>query len=106
MQQQGLAVGSLGWRLSLAAERQSHQAATKQALSGLRGRVEEAAALLDLRFDQFKEVRLDTPGQQPMPRGMAIPMAMSAGSAPPPSAAPEDVPVSATAEADAILLPR
>jgi predicted secreted protein len=100
LQQQGLAVGGLNWRLSRDAERQAHQAATKQALSGLRGRVEEAAALLDLRFDQFKEVRLDTPGQQPMPRGM------SAGSAPPPSAAPEDVPVSATAEADAILLPR
>ncbi len=106
LQQQGLAVGSLSWRLSRDAERQAYQAATKQALAGLRGRVEEAAALLDLRFDQFKEVRLDTPGQQPMPRGMAMPMAMSAGSAPPPSAAPEDVPVSATAEADAILLPR
>jgi predicted secreted protein len=106
LQQQGLAVASLGWRLSRAAERQAHQAATKQALSGLRGRVEEAAALLDLRFGQFKEVRLDTLSQQPMPRGMAMQMATSAGSAPPPSAAPEDVPVSATAEADAILLPR
>jgi uncharacterized protein len=106
LQQQGLAVGSLSWRLSRDAERQAHQAATKQALSGLRGRVEEAAGLLDLRFDQFKEVRLDTSGQQPMPRGMAMPMAMNAGSAPPPSVAPEDVPVSATAEADAILLPR
>jgi predicted secreted protein len=106
LQQQGLAVGGLGWRLSRAAERQAHQAATKQALSGLRGRVEEAAALLDLRFDQFKEVRLDGAGQQPMPRAMAMPMAMSAASAPPPSVAPEDVPVSATAEADAILSPR
>jgi uncharacterized protein len=106
LQQQGLVVGSLSWRLSRAAERQAHQAATKQALSGLRGRVEEAAALLDLRFGQFKEVRLDTIGQQSMPRGMAMQMASSAGSAPPPSAVPEDVAVSATAEADAILSAR
>jgi uncharacterized protein len=106
LQQQGLAVSSLGWRLSPAAERQARQEATKQALAGLRGRVEEAAALLDLRFDQFKEVRLDNPRSPPMPRGIAMPMAMSAASTPPPSVAPEDMPVSATAEADAVLLPR
>ncbi len=106
LQQHGLVVGSLGWRLSHTAELQAHQAATKQALAGLRGRVDEAAGLLDLRFDQFKNIRLDSAGPQPMPRGVAMPMAMSAASAPPPSVAPEDVPVSATAEADAILLPR
>ncbi len=73
LQQQGLAVGSLGWRLSSAAERQAHQAATKQALSGLRGRVEEAAALLDLRFGQFKEVtpRHDRPTADAPRRGHA-----------------------------------
>jgi predicted secreted protein len=106
LQQQGLALSDLGWRLSTAAEHQAHQAATKQALAGLRGRVEQAAALLDLRFDQFKEVRIDNAGSPPMPRGIAMRMAPSAASAPPPSVAPEDVPVSATAEADAILLPR
>jgi predicted secreted protein len=106
LQQRGLAVSSLGWRLSRTAEGQAHQSATKQALAGLRARVEEAAALLDLRFGQFKEVRLDSAGPQPMLRAMAAPMAMSAASAPPPSVAPEDVPVNATAEADAILLPR
>jgi uncharacterized protein len=106
LQQQGLAVSNLAWRLSAAAEHQAHQAATKQALAGLRGRVEEAAALLDLRFDHFKEVRIDNAGSVPMPRGIAMPLAANAGSAPPPSVAPENVPVSATAEADAILLPR
>jgi predicted secreted protein len=103
LQQHGLAVSSLGWRLSRAAEKQARQEATKQALVALHGRVDEAAALLGLRFDQFKQVRLDTTGQQPMFRTMAAP---SSGSAPPPSVAPEDVPVSATAEADAVLLPR
>jgi uncharacterized protein len=106
LQQHGLAVSNLGWRLSRAAERQAHQAATKQALAALRGRVDEAAALLELRFDQFKEVRLDSALPQPMFRAMPAAMGISAASAPPPSVAPEDVPVSATAEADAVLLPR
>ena len=105
LQQRGLAVGNLGWRLSRATERQAHQAATKQALSALRGRVDEAAALLDLRFDQYKDVRLDGASPQPMFR-MAAPMAARATAAPPPSVAPEDVPVNATAEVDAVLVPR
>jgi predicted secreted protein len=106
LQQHGLLVSNLGWRLSRAAERQAHQAATKQALSALRGRVDEAAALLNLRFDQFKEVRLDGAAPQPMFRGMATAMAVGAAAAPPPSVAPEDMPVSATAEADAVLVPK
>jgi uncharacterized protein len=106
LQQHGLVVNNLGWRLSRGAERQAHQGATKQALSALRGRVDEAAALLDLRFDQFKEVRLDAATPQPMFRAMAAPMATGASAAAPPSVAPEDVPVSATADADAVLVPR
>jgi predicted secreted protein len=107
LQQRGLAVGNLGWRLSRAAERQAHQAATKQALAALRGRVDEAAALLDLRFDQYKDVRLDGAQPQPMFRAaVAAPMSVGASAAPPPSVAAEDVPVSATAQADAVLVPR
>jgi uncharacterized protein len=106
LQQHGLAVSNLGWRLSREAERQAHQTATKQALTALRGRVEEAAPLLDLRFDHYQNVRLDSTATQPMFRAMAAPMAMSAAPAAPPSVAAEDVAVSATAEADAVLLPR
>jgi predicted secreted protein len=106
LQQHGLVVSGLGWRLSRSAEKQARQEATKQALAALHGRVDEAAALLGLRFDQFKQVRLDTAAQQPMFRSMAAPMAANSGSAPPPSVVPEDVPVSATADADAVLLPR
>ena len=106
LQQHGLAVSNLGWRLSRAAEKQSRQAATKQALTALHGRVDEAAALLDLRFDQFKEIRLDSAPQQTLFRAMAAPMAMTPASAPPPSVAPEDIPISATAEADAVLVTR
>lgn len=107
LQQRGLVVGNLGWHLSRAAERKARLEATKQALSTLRDRVDEAAALLDLRFSQFKDVRLDSAGPMPMFRSAAAPMAMSAaGSALPPSVAAEDIPVSATAEAEALLLPR
>jgi predicted secreted protein len=103
LQEKGLAVSNLGWRLSRDAERRAHQDATKQALVALQGRIEEAAALLHLRFDQFKEIRLDSAGSpQPILRGAAAPRAM-AMAAPPPSVAAEDVPISATAEADALL---
>jgi predicted secreted protein len=106
LQEKGLTIGSLGWRLSRQAERQAHQEATKQALMALRGRVEEAAAELGLRFEQFKDVRLDSAAPQPPAfRAMAAPMAMAA-SAPPPSAVAEDVAVTATAQADAVLQPR
>ncbi|MDR3537758.1 MAG: SIMPL domain-containing protein [Acetobacteraceae bacterium] len=107
LQQKGLAVGSLGWRLSREAERRAHQEATKQALTALRGRAEEAAGLLDLRFEQFKDIRLDTAEpQQPLYRAaMPAPMALAAV-APAPSVAPQDVAVTATAEADVVLQPR
>jgi len=106
LQQKGLAVGNLGWRLSRQAERKAHQEATRQALSALRGRIDEAADVIGLRFEQFKEVRLDGPQRQPpMLRAMAAPMAMAASGAPP-STAPEDVAVDATADADAILQPK
>jgi predicted secreted protein len=107
LQQHGLVVSSLGWRLSREAQRKAHQEATKQALAALRGRVEDAAAQLDLRFGQFKDIRLDSAAPAPVMPRLAGAMAMSASSAPPPPAvSAEDVPVSATAEADAILLPR
>ncbi len=105
LQQRGLAVGNLGWRLSRSAERQAHQVATKQALSALRGRVDEAAGLLGLRFEQYKDVRLDSATPQPMFKSMAASMSLRASAAPPPSVAPEDVPVSATADVDALLVP-
>ena len=106
LQQKGLAIGQLGWRLSDSATRAARAEATKQAIAALRGRAEDAAALLNLRFDSFKEVRLDSPHPQPtMPRMMmAAPAAAS--SAAPPSAEPADVTVSATAEADVVLLPK
>jgi predicted secreted protein len=105
LQQKGLATEQLAWRLSREAEEKAHDAAMKQALGRLRARVEQAAELLGLRFDSFKSVQLGSPSPPPYPRLMGA-MAMSAAAAPPPSAVAEDVPVTASIEADAVLLPR
>lgn len=106
LQQKGLAVGQLGWRLSDSATRAARAEATRQAITALRGRAEDAAGLLGLRFNSFKEVRLDSARPQPMmPRMMMSAQGVSA-SAPPPSAEPAAVSVSATADADVVLLPK
>ena len=107
LQQKGLAIGNLNWRLSREASRKAHQEATQKALASLRVRVDEAAAALGLKFSQFAAVRLDSAPPPPQFRAMA-PLAMSAGMAapPPPSAVAEDTPIAASVEADAILVPR
>jgi len=105
LQQRGLAVGQLGWRLSDSAARTARAEATKQAIAALRGRAEDAAALLDLRFGSFKVVQLDSPHPPPiMPRAMMMSAASAAPAAP--SAEAADISVSATADADVILLPK
>jgi len=106
LQQKGLAVAQLGWRLSDAATRAARAAATKQAIAALRGRAEEAAALLDLRFASFKEVRLDSTRPPPMMPRLMMATAASASSAAPPSAEPADIGISATADADVVLVPK
>jgi predicted secreted protein len=106
LQQKGLVQGNLGWRLSLATEHKAREDATKQALSGLRGRADEAAAILGLKFDSFREVRLDSVTPPMMPRHVTMQRNVMAGAAPPPSAESEDVPVTASAEADIVLKPR
>ena len=104
LQQRGLATGQLDWRLSPEAERKAHTEALEQAISSLRERVDRAAALLGLRFGSYKEVRLDSSAPRPMPRLMNMAPALAAAA--PPQAEATDVPVSATVDADAILLPK
>jgi predicted secreted protein len=105
LQQKGMAVGQLAWQVSDDATHKARAEATRQALMALRGRADEAAAILDLRFGSFKEIRLDSARPSPiMPRAM---MATTAMAAPvPPNAVAEDVSISATADADIVLLPR
>jgi predicted secreted protein len=107
LQQMGLAQGNLVWRLSRQTERTARQDATKQALSGLRGRADDAAEILGMKFASFKEVRLDSVAPPPiMPRQAMTTRASMAAIAQPPSAEAEDMPVTASAEADIVLKPR
>jgi predicted secreted protein len=107
LQQKGFAQGNLGWRLSRDTEQAARKEATKQALSGLRGRADEAAETLGLKFASFKEVRLDSVTPPMMPRQLTgVMRATAMAAAPPPSAESEDLPVTATAEADILLKPR
>src|SRR5207248_2915811 len=50
LQQKGLAQGNLSWRLSREADKRARKDATKHALSALRGRADDAADVLDMRF--------------------------------------------------------
>ena len=104
LQARGLAVGSLGWQLAPETARTAREQATAQAIKGLRGRADQAAALLGLSFGEFREVRLDNvrPMPPPSPRMMAM-AATPAPPPPPPIAEAEDVEVSATVEADVML---
>jgi uncharacterized protein len=101
LQTKGLAVDQLGWRLSDDLARKSRADATRQAVLALRGRAEDVAGLLNMRFGGFREVRLDP--ERPVP-GARMLMAAAAPSGP--SAEETDVQVSATVEADVTLLPR
>jgi predicted secreted protein len=107
LQGEGVAVQQLAWRLSPEASRKALSEATAKALKALRARATEAAGLLDLRFVEFREVRLD--GNPPTPRAMPM-LAMAANArgaaAPPPVAETEDVTVTATVGADAVLAPK
>jgi predicted secreted protein len=104
LQHSGLAIGELNWRLSREAQRKTHDEATRRALTALRSKAQDAAGLLDLRFDSFKQVRLDNTAQMPAPRFAGAMAAMAAPA--PPNAVAMDVPVSATADADVILVPK
>ena len=102
LQQRELAVGQLAWQLAPETARRARQEATTAAVKALRSRAEDAAALIGLQFNSFREVRLDNPRPPIMPRGFAT----SAMAATEPNAEAGDITVSATVEADVILKPR
>ena len=104
LQSQGLLVQQLGWRLAPETARKAHADATQMALKALRGRADEAAAVLGLGFVAFKTVNLDPSGMAP--RGMmmmAAPMGAGAAAMPTPVAEASDITVEARVEADAVL---
>jgi uncharacterized protein YggE len=100
-------VNQLGWRLSDDAAQTAQHEATRKAIALLRGRAEEIALLLDLKFDSFSDVRLN--GTRPGPivlQRAAMAMAVPSSPSPPPTVEAADVNVTATVDADAVLLPK
>jgi len=106
LQGQGLAMSSLTWTLTRDTQRAAREEASRLALDALRRRAEAVASQLGLQLVGLKEVRIDAP--QGMPRPMAAPMvaSMRSSSGPPPVAVAEDIVVSATVQAVAVLRPR
>ncbi|HET6182112.1 MAG TPA: SIMPL domain-containing protein [Acetobacteraceae bacterium] len=100
LQQQGLAVEQLGWRLSEAAARQARGAALREAVTGLRSQADAIAALLGLHFGSFKSVRVGLPEPSPVP----VPMrAMALAASAPPNAESGPVTVEASVSAEVVL---
>jgi predicted secreted protein len=104
LQQSGLATAGLAWGLAPETVRLARRQATELAVKALRGRAEDVAALLGMRFVAFKEVRLDGDRSTPMPRVMALSASRAMGAAPPIAEA-ENVTVEAVVEAEAVLSP-
>ena len=103
LQAKSLALGNLSWRLSPDLADRTRADATRQALAALRGRAVAAADVLGLRFDSFREIRIEAARPGPvMPRAMM----MAKAAAPEPVAASEDLDVTATIEAEAVLQPK
>lgn len=105
LQEKGLAVSQLGWELAPETARNAEREATLRAVKALRGRADEIAGAIDLQFSSFREV---TVGQQPRPAPVRARMAAAAPMVAPvePSAADENVEVSATVQAGIELKPR
>jgi len=105
LQQKGLVVSTMQWRLSPDTDRKARQSAARDVLRTLTERTTDAAEALGLTFSHFRTIQLDTedPGG-PVPRVAA--MARMADAPPPPTAPPDDVIITATAQVEAVLVTR
>lgn len=102
----GLALSSLAWRLSREATRNARQEAARLALEGVQRRAEDFAGQMNLRVLRYAEIRVDVPEHGPSPRMAMEAAPMAARAATPPRAVSEEIAVSATVAADAVLGPR
>ncbi|WP_419759292.1 SIMPL domain-containing protein [Acidisoma sp.] len=105
LQQEGLAVGDLGWQLSPATTEKSYEQAMGHAVDLLTRRATTVARLLHLTLQGFQSVTVGEDAGPPVrPLGQSRMMTMAATAAPPPSAQADAVTVSATVSGDARLV--
>ncbi|HEX7968270.1 MAG TPA: SIMPL domain-containing protein [Stellaceae bacterium] len=103
LQQQGLALYSLGYELTPEAARSVEDELTSQALSRLRERAERIAGALGMTVERLRDVQVgNADGTPPMPHPMQY-KAMAAAS---PVAEPGDAAVSVSVSAEVLLAPR
>ncbi len=100
LQQQGLAVEDLRFVARSRTMRAAREQATRQAISALRARAEQAASDLGLHFDHFETVRIDSSAPPPVPVFATL---AATPHTQPPIARAQDIPVSARVEADVLL---
>lgn len=102
LQQKGLVLRGLDWRMSDALETRTRAEALRRAVTALRAHADEMAGLLALRFVEFRTVSLN--GNNPMPAaGYAVPAPPRAAAAPPPVAEKQPSTVTVTIQAEAVL---
>ncbi len=105
LQQTGLAVGDLGWRLSPKRAETTYDEAMGKAVTNLTIRAKAVAAQLGLRFVGFERLSVgDGEGPRPMPMFRAMAAAPMAAEAPKVSAQAETTTVSATVSGEARLI--
>lgn len=103
LQEEGLLLGELRWRLSEGAARAARDAAMREAIRALRERAEVVARELGLRVAALTHLSVDA-APEARPFAMAAPQpARAAGAVPPPVAAAEDIPVTFHVTGDLLL---
>jgi uncharacterized protein YggE len=106
LQGAGLATSQLTRTLTRDTARAAREEASSLALEALKRRAEAVAAQLGLQFVGLREVRIDVPDRGPRPPMPMAAAADSARAATPPVVVAEDILVSASVQAIAVLRPR
>lgn len=104
MQQKGVAVVAMQWRLAPDTDRKVRQAVARDVLRTLKDRTTDAAEALGMNFSHFRNIQLDGDDSGPSPR--AAPMMARAAEAPGIVGAQDDIIVTATAQVEAVLVSR
>ena len=105
LQQAGLAVTELSWRLTEAPTRAAREEAARDALRQIRARAAMVADELGMQVSLLRDIYLDTAADGPMPMAASA-MRSSSYSAAPPQLSREDIIITARVTADIILIPK
>ena len=105
LQQAGLAVTDMQWRLTEAPTRAAREEAARDGLRQLRARAALVADELGMQVSHLRDIYLDAAPDGPMPM-MAAAMRASGPGAAPPQLAREEIIITARVTADIILTPR